>query len=90
MTWGVSMITEGWHRNNKSSWMRDGWLVWRNLEPGWHLAKPISGPVAQDGKLRVFRSARHAMKTADLIIRIPKRARTLRERLMIGQWYPWI
>ena len=83
---GASMITEGWHRNNKCSWMRDGWFVWRNPEPGWYIAKPVSGPIAQNGRLRVFKSARHAMKTADLIIRIPKRPRTLQERLMRILW----
>jgi hypothetical protein len=76
------MITEGWHRNNKRSWIRDGWFVWRNVEPGWYIAKPISGPVAQDGKLRVFKSARHAMRSADLIIRIPWKPQSLRERLV--------
>jgi len=70
------MITEGWHRNNKRSWMREGWFVWRNAEPGWY------NPVARDGKLRVFESARHAMRAADVIIGIPKKPRSLWERLL--------
>ena len=81
-SWLVVMITEGWHRNNERSWMRDEWFVWRNAGPGWYIMKPVNGPVAQDGKLRVFRSARHAMRVADLIIRIPKRPPSLRERLV--------
>jgi len=82
----ASMITEAWRHNNRCSWMRDGWFVWRNAEPGWYIMKPISGPLAQDGKLRVFKSARDAMRTADLIIHIPKKPQSLRERLMRNFW----
>jgi hypothetical protein len=85
LSWLVEgMITEGWHRNNKRSWMREGWFVWRNAEPGWYIMRPINGPVARGGKLRVFKSARHAMRAADVIIGIPKRPRSLWERLLRG------
>jgi hypothetical protein len=77
----ASMITEGWHRHNKRSWMRDGWFVWRDAEPGWYIMKPIN-PVARDGKLRAFKSARHAMRAADIIIRIPKRPQSLWQRVL--------
>jgi len=80
------MITEGWHRNNKRSWVRDRWFVWRNAEPGWFIMKPINGPLAQDGRLCVFKSARHAMRAADTIIRIPKRPQSLCRRLSRSVW----
>jgi hypothetical protein len=76
----TAMIKEGWCRNNHRSWMRGGWFVWRNLEPGWFIMKPIGGPVVQGGQVRAFKTARRAMQAADRIIRIPKKRRSLHER----------
>ena len=59
-----------------------GWFVWRNLEPGWFIMKPIGGPVVKDGQVRAFKTARRAMQAADSIIRIPKKRRSLHERLL--------
>jgi hypothetical protein len=78
----TAMIKEGWRRNNNRSWMRGGWFVWRNLEPGWFIMKPIGGPVVKGGQVRAFKTARRAMQAADSIIRIPKKRRSLHERLL--------
>src|SRR6476620_1039495 len=54
----AAVITDRWHRNNSRTWVRDGWFVWRNLEPGWFIMKPIGGPVVQGGQVQAFKTAR--------------------------------
>jgi hypothetical protein len=78
----AAVITDRWHRNNNRTWVRDGWFVWRDLEPGWFIMKPIGGPVVQGGQVRAFKTARRAMRAADSIICIPKKRRSLHRHLL--------